>query len=127
MPLVKIDLKKGKPREFVIGFMDAVFASMLDVLHIPNDDKNIRVAEFEPDFFISKPPYEYFIEIIMFAGRTKETKSKLFKAIVEQLLEKLQVDPKTVFILINEQPLENWGVRGGFSATDIQFDFKIDI
>jgi 4-oxalocrotonate tautomerase family enzyme len=127
MPIVKIDLKKGKTIEFHKIFMDLVHASMVEVLQLPTDDRNIRISEFDPAYIQSKPPYEYFIEIIMFAGRTKETKSKLFRSIVSKLKEALKIAPTHVFIVINEQPKENWGIRGGVSAADIKFDFNVNI
>lgn len=81
--------------------------------------------DYDADCFDTKPPYQYFIEIIMFSGRTKETKSKLFKLLVDKLDNKLNIDPQSVFIVINEQPTENWGIRGGISAADVQLDFTI--
>jgi hypothetical protein len=74
MPLVKIDLKKGKSKDFKRTFIDSVHESMIETLKIPTDDKNIRLMGYESDCFDSKPPYEYFIEILMFAGRTKKQK-----------------------------------------------------
>jgi 4-oxalocrotonate tautomerase family enzyme len=127
MPIVKIDLRKGKSKDFLKILMDSVHESMVEILLIPTDDRNIRLSEYEVEFFDSKPPYEYFIEIIMFEGRTKETKSKLFRSIVSKLKNQLEIEPETVFIVINEQPKDNWGIRGGISASDIQFDFKINI
>jgi 4-oxalocrotonate tautomerase family enzyme len=127
MPIVKIDLKKGKTKDFKRIFMDSVHGSMIETLMIPSDDKNIRLLDYDSDYFDSKPPYEYFIEIIMFAGRTKETKSKLFKSIVDRLHDKLDINPQSVFIVINEQPTDNWGIRGGISASDIKLEFKMII
>ena len=127
MPIVKIDLKKGKSKDFKRTFMDSVHESMIETLMIPTDDKNIRLLDYDSDCFDSKPPYEYFIEIIMFTGRTEETKSKLFKSLVDKLHDKLDINPKTVFIVINEQPTDNWGIRGGISASDVNFDFNINL
>jgi phenylpyruvate tautomerase PptA (4-oxalocrotonate tautomerase family) len=127
MPLVKIELKKGPSKKFLKDFMDTVHESMIDVLSIPANDRNQRMYEFDPNLFEAKPPYEYFIEITMFKGRSKEIKGKLFKTIVQNLEKELSIDPQKVFIVINEQPLENWGVRGGISASDISFGFDINV
>ncbi|NLU38089.1 MAG: tautomerase family protein [Bacteroidales bacterium] len=125
MPVVKIELIKGKSKEFKMIFMDTVHESMVETLKIPANDKNIRLMDYDADCFDTKPPYQYFIEIIMFSGRTKETKSKLFRSLVDKLHDKLNIDPHSVFIVINEQPTENWGIRGGISASDVQLDFTI--
>lgn len=127
MPIVRIDLKKGKSKDFRRTFMDSVHESMIETLMIPVEDRNIRLSDYDAEFFDTKPPYEYFIEIIMFAGRTKETKSKLYKSIVDRLNDKLDINPQSVFIVINEQPTDNWGIRGGVSASDVKLDFKVNI
>jgi len=127
MPVVKIELIKGKSKEFKMIFMDTVHESMVETLKIPANDKNIRLMDYDADCFDTKPPYQYFIEIIMFSGRTKETKSKLFRSLVDKLHDKLNIDPQSVFIVINEQPTENWGIRGGISASDVQLDFTVTL
>lgn len=127
MPIVKIDMIQGRTSDFKRAFMDSVHEAMIETLKLPADDRNIRVTEYAADCFDAKPPYEYFIEIMLFTGRTKETKSQLFQSIVKRLNDKLGIDPQTVFMVLNEQPLENWGVRGGISAADIQFGFKINV
>jgi phenylpyruvate tautomerase PptA (4-oxalocrotonate tautomerase family) len=43
MPVVKIDLKEGKSKDFKRIFMDSVHESMIETLMIPSDDKNIRL------------------------------------------------------------------------------------
>jgi phenylpyruvate tautomerase PptA (4-oxalocrotonate tautomerase family) len=127
MQIVKIDYRKGKSKGFIRVFMESIHESMIKTLMIPIDDRNQRVLEYDLDFFDSKAPYEYFIEIVMFAGRIKETKSKLFKSIVDKLHDSLDINPQSVFIVINEQPMDKWGIRGGISASDIKFDFKINL
>jgi phenylpyruvate tautomerase PptA (4-oxalocrotonate tautomerase family) len=127
MPITKIVLKKGQPKDFRKGLMDSVHESLVEIFKIPPIDRNQMLSEFDEEYFTAKPPYEIFIEITVFSGRTKETKAALFKSIVVKLQKNLQVNPEKVFIVINEQPVENWGIRGGISAADIKFDFKINV
>ncbi len=37
------------------------------------------------------------------------------------------VDPMRTLIVLHEPPLENWGIRGGKAATDVQIGFKVDV
>jgi len=97
------------------------------VLELPSDDRNILIMEYEKELFEMKDPYEYLIEISMFSGRTNETKRKLFATIVERLHSKLNIEKESIFIFINEQALNNWGIRGGKSGEDIDLGFKVDI
>ena len=126
MPLVKIELAKGRNNETLLKLKDLVMNSVVEALELPDDDRNIRLIEYEPDFFSMKNPYEILIEITLFSGRTKETKKKLFQTIVQKL-STIHIEKENVFIILNEQPLENWGVRGGIPADEIKLDFQVTI
>jgi phenylpyruvate tautomerase PptA (4-oxalocrotonate tautomerase family) len=122
MPLTKVELISGKSQEFKQSLMSLIGGVLIEVLELPDDDKNIRMQEYEKSNFIMKKPYEYLIEITLFEGRTEKTKKELYKRIVEELEEKLRIEKGKIFIVLNEQPLENWGVRGGTSAKEIKFN-----
>jgi 4-oxalocrotonate tautomerase family enzyme len=124
MPLVKIELREGKKKSTLIKIRDTVMDSVVDALQLPTDDRNIRIIEYCEEFFRMKPPYEILIEIYMFSGRTKETKRKLFHSLVHSLQAKTGIEKEKIFILLNEQPLENWGIQGGLPADDKAFNFN---
>ncbi|MBI4743792.1 MAG: tautomerase family protein [Actinobacteria bacterium] len=119
MPLVKIELVSGKNQEFKEKIMTLTGKFVVDVFELQEDDKNIRLLEYDKACFIMKSPYEYLIEITLFKGRNKETKKELYGKIVNTLEEKLGIEKDKIFIVLNEQPLENWGIRGGTSAEEV--------
>jgi phenylpyruvate tautomerase PptA (4-oxalocrotonate tautomerase family) len=127
MPVIKIELIKGREKNHLLQIKDEVMNAVVESLLLPDNDRNIRIQEYEADFFSMKSPYEILIEIIMFEGRTKETKKLLYQKIVDNLYQKQLVDKSKVFIILNEQALENWGVRGGVPADEIMLDFKVNI
>lgn len=127
MPFTKISLIKGEDKSFLHDIKEEILVSLIDVLKLPSDDRNILLMEYEAELFEMKEPYKYLIEIAMFSGRSNETKKLLFKTIVAKLNTKLNIKKESVFIFINEQPLNNWGVRGGKSAEEVNLEFKIDI
>jgi len=127
MPLVKIEMTKGNSKEFLLKFMDIVMETVVEVLQLPQDDRNIRLLEYESELFTMKPPYKYIIEISLFEGRTDETKRNLYKAIADNLEKTTKINRTELFILLNDQPKINWGVRGGLAASDIKLNFKTDI
>jgi phenylpyruvate tautomerase PptA (4-oxalocrotonate tautomerase family) len=127
MPTVKIELLKGKEIQSLIRIRDLVMDSVVEALQLVSDDRNIRLIEYDPDFFQMKPPYEMLIEISMFIGRTKETKRKLYKTIVDKLESNGLFDRNKILITLNEQNIENWGIRGGISADEIDLGFKINV
>jgi 4-oxalocrotonate tautomerase family enzyme len=127
MPLIKIDIEKGQNKDFLISLMQLTMDCAQEILKLPSDDRNIRLMEYDKGLFFMKPPYRLIIEISMFSGRTIDTKRKLYQLIVNTLNDKLGIDKNEVFILINEQPKENWGVRGGIPASEIDLGFKVEI
>jgi phenylpyruvate tautomerase PptA (4-oxalocrotonate tautomerase family) len=127
MPTVRIELMTGRDKQTLMKIKNLVMDSVVESLQLLPDDRNIRVIEYQPDLFQMKPPYEILIEISMFSGRTKETKRKLFKTIVDILEIGCSIDKRKVLITINEQPLENWGGRGGIPANEMDLGFKVDI
>jgi phenylpyruvate tautomerase PptA (4-oxalocrotonate tautomerase family) len=127
MPTVKIELLAGKDRSELIKIRDLVMDSVVEILQLPADDRNIRLIEYQPELFQMKSPYELLIEISLFTGRTKETKRNLFQTIVDRLEANGLMEKKKVFIVLNEQPAENWGVRGGIPADEIDLGFRVEI
>ena len=115
MPLVKIEIIKGKSLEYKKSVLDAVHVALENAIQIENWDRFQRLYEIEDDLFErseSKTDKFTMIEITMFPGRTKEQKSKLYKEIVKELNQRLGIEPTDIFIVINEPANENWGLAG---------------
>lgn len=115
MPLVKIEIIKGKSLEYKKTVLDAVHVALENTIQIENWDRFQRLYEIEDDLFErseSKTDKFTMIEITMFPGRTKEQKSKLYKEIVKELNQRLGIEPTDIFIVINEPANENWGLAG---------------
>jgi phenylpyruvate tautomerase PptA (4-oxalocrotonate tautomerase family) len=127
MPLVKIELQKGNSKEFLVSFMNTTMDCIQTVLKLPANDRNIRLSEFDSHLFTMKPPYKYIIEISLFSGRTIDTKRTLYSFLSETLVNKLEINKNELFMLLNEQPKDNWGIRGGVPASDIALGFKVEV
>jgi len=37
------------------------------------------------------------------------------------------VPAKDILIVLNEPPLENWGIRGGTPAAEVELGFRLDL
>ena len=115
MPLVEINLKKGKAPEYKKALMDCIHQSLMEAFGIEDWDDFQRINEYDDcDFRIPSFKSDDFmiIELTVFPGRTKEQKKKVIETITESLKNTLSVDPADVFITIIEPPLENWGMGG---------------
>lgn len=130
MPLVKVEIFSGKTKDYKKALLDSIHSALVEAFKIPEYDRMQRLYELDKDNFetISDKTDKFtLIELTVFKGRSIEAKRKLYSTIVQKLDEALGIDGSDILIVINEPPLENWGVRGGKAAIDIDFGFKIDV
>jgi 4-oxalocrotonate tautomerase len=52
------------------------------------------------------------LRVSLWAGRTKEQKAELAKALTDTMVKVAKVPPEAVTIMIEELPKENWASRG---------------
>jgi phenylpyruvate tautomerase PptA (4-oxalocrotonate tautomerase family) len=129
MPLVKVSLLKGKSKEEKEALLDAIHAALIEAFKIPENDRNQRIFEFEPENFEipeGKTSNYTLIEMDVFLGRSIEAKRKLYQTIVQNL-QRLKFQASDVLIVLNEPQLDNWSVRGGVPASEIDLGFRIDV
>ena len=107
MPVVKVSMLEGKTPEYKRTVLDSIHDGLVDSIGIEDWDRFQRVEK--PDF---KSDDFMIVELSIFPGRTKEMKGKLIETICSNLNSRLSIDPSDVFIVINEPPLENWGIGG---------------
>lgn len=89
-----------------------------------------RLYELEKDNFETSPTKTEnvtLIELTVFKGRSYEAKKNLYSAIVRNLAKSPGIDGNDISIVINEPPLENWGVKGGMPANKVDLGFRIEV
>ncbi|HLO72689.1 MAG TPA: tautomerase family protein [Flavobacterium sp.] len=131
MPSVLIEVRKKYSIEEEIGIMDAVHLALQTAFKILPTDKNVRLIVHEPHRFAippnkTNPEYYTHISIDGFIGRSLDAKRNLYKCIVQNL-ETFNIPKDHVKILLREIVPENWGIRGGQAACDVELGFKIDV
>lgn len=130
MPLVKVEIIKGKTVEYKKAVMDGIHEALVKALKIPDHDRIQRLYELEPDCFeyaTIKSNKITLIELTIFKGRSFEAKKQLYSEIVNNLDRNPGIPGDDVVIVINEPPLENWGVRGGKPANEVKLGFEINV
>lgn len=129
MPLTRIETRRAWPPEQVAALMEAVYLAQREALKLPEGDKNIRYLEHRPEHF-SVPPgkTENFtlVEVQMFPGRSLAAKRALYQGIVQRL-GALGIAPTDILIVLQEPPLDNWGLRGGQPASELDLGFNLDV
>ena len=103
MPLVRIEILKGRSADEKQRLLDAVHAAL--------------VEGFGERYSL--------IEITAFPGRSADAKRRLYEAIVRNLRAE-RVPAEDVFVVLTEPPMENWGIRGGRPASEVDLGFRID-
>jgi 4-oxalocrotonate tautomerase len=121
MPLVRIDLRQGKPAEYRAALGDAVHQAMVETINVPAADRFQLIAEHPAGGMIHDPSYlgvsrtddVVFVQITLNAGRTVEMKKALYARIVELLAQKPGVRPEDVLVSLVEVTKENWSFGNG--------------
>lgn len=131
MPCTTIDVRTQYTAQQENALIEAVHAALVVAFKIPPHDKNIRLVVHAPHRFACPPtathPGAYtHVTIDAFVGRSLDAKRQLYRAVVDNLAP-LGIPPDHVMILIRESPTENWGIRGGFAACDVDLGFKVEI
>lgn len=121
MPLVRIDLRLGKPPEYGKQIGEIIYQAMLDILGVPTNDRFQIITEhpesglqFDREYLgIHRSDDCIFLQITLNAGRTVETKQRFYKAVADGLHDALKVRREDVFINLVEVSKENWSFGNG--------------
>ncbi|MEX0832941.1 MAG: tautomerase family protein [Actinomycetota bacterium] len=129
MPLVRIEILEGRPVPEKKRLLQAVHDALVEAFGIPDDDRTQRIFEHDPGNFEIPPGHSdkyMLVEIVAFPGRSTTAKRALYKAIVRNLGD-IGVPAGDVFVVIQEPRMENWGIRGGRSADEVDLGYSLDV
>jgi phenylpyruvate tautomerase PptA (4-oxalocrotonate tautomerase family) len=129
-PLVKIEIRKGKTKEYKKAILNGVHDALVEAIKIPDYDRFQRIYELDENNFEvpeTKTDKVTLIEITMFQGRSIEAKKALYKLINHNLAKNPGIDGNDITIVLLEPPLENWGVMGGKPANEVDLGFNITV
>jgi phenylpyruvate tautomerase PptA (4-oxalocrotonate tautomerase family) len=129
LPIVKIEIRKGKTNEHKKAILTGIHDALVESIKIPDHDRLQRIYELDEDNFEAheKTDNITLIEIILYKGRSIEAKKALYKAINKNLASDPGIDGNDIFIVLLEPPLENWGIRGGKPASEVDLGFNIKV
>ena len=122
MPLVRIDVRKGKDAAYRQEISRVVYDAMVGV-GVPQKDRFQIIAEHDAVNFIYDPSYLgiertgdlVIIQITWNEGRTVEQKKTLFKAIADGLHAAIGLRREDVLIDLIEVKKENWSFGNGIA------------
>jgi len=122
MPLVRIDLRKGKDATYREEISRIVHEALVSV-GVPTDDRFQLISEHEPPNLVFDQTYLgirrtedlVMIQITWNEGRTLEQKKALYKAIADGLGGRLGLRREDVFINLVEVKKKNWSFGNGIA------------
>jgi 4-oxalocrotonate tautomerase len=123
MPLVRIDLQKGKDAAYRQTAGQVVYEAMVAHTGVPSNDRFQIIGEHATENFIFDLDYLgihrtndlIMVQIFFNEGRSVAQKQALYKAIAEGLSASLQVRLEDVFITLVEVKKENWSFGNGIA------------
>lgn len=129
MPIVRVEIREGKSPEYKKAILDGVHAALVEGFKIPDWDRMQLLYELPASRFEAgrKSDNVTIVTITAFAGRSREAKKKLYRAIVEKLATSPGIVGADITIVLVEPPLEDWGIRGGKPADEADIGFDINV
>lgn len=108
---------------------DVVHQAAVRTLKLPADKRFQRflgLDEWQLVAPLDRSQQYLLIEVLMFSGRTLETRKALVRALMDDLARELDLHPADVEVTIIESPRENWGIRGQH-GDELALPYKVDV
>lgn len=131
MPHALIEVRRRYSGAEEVTIIDAVHDALVTAFQIPPQDKHVRLVAHEPHRFacpptLTQPEFFTLVSIDCFAGRSLQAKRTLYRELVNRLAV-LGVPRDHISITLREIEPQNWGIRGGQAACDIDLGFDVHV
>lgn len=122
MPLVRINMPKGKGPEFRKAISQGIQNALVETFNVPKDDLFQIITEGAPQAEIVHAPSYLgiaytddlvLIQLTVSDTRTIEQKKQLFRRIADHLSERAGLRREDIFINLVEVKKENWSFGMG--------------
>ncbi len=121
MPLVRIDMLEGKPREYRAKVGEIVYQAMREVLNVPENDRFQVIEEHPKDSLVLDRTYLgiqrsddcIVFQITLNSGRSVELKQRFYKTLADRLHAELKLRREDVIVNLVEVGKENWSFGNG--------------
>ena len=129
MPSSCVEVRRSYTPDEEVAIIDAVHEALVAAFGIPPQDKHVRLITHEPHRYshpadLTDPDRYTLVTIDCFTGRSVDAKRELYRGIVTRLAA-LGIPADHVTILLREGARENWGIRGGQAACDLELGSRV--
>ncbi len=108
---------------------DVVHQCVVEAFKLPEDKRFHRFIALDSDDFIfpaDRSEKYTIIEIIMFEGRSVESKKHLIGLLYELLAASFGISAQDLEIVMIESPKHNWGIRG-LPADELTLNYQVNV
>ena len=115
MPVVKIEIMKGRPKEYKSTIFECIYEALDIAISVPRERITLKLTENDETCFVPSPERTsqfILIEIILLPGRDAVLKKSAIEEITRLLGEKLGIVPNDILIIFFDPSKENWGHKG---------------
>ena len=121
MPLVRIDLKRGKSAAHRKALVNGVYGALRETFNVPEEDRFVAVTGHDGDdlafsrtfFGIERSDDFVMIQLTVGNTRSRGQKKALFARIVALLADNPGLRPQDVMINLVEVKTEDWSFGNG--------------
>jgi len=116
MPLVRIDLRRGKPAAYRRAICDGIYRALRETFNVPENDRFLdSFIHAESYLGITYSDDLVVVQITVSDTRTTATKQALFARISALLAENPGLRKEDLFINLVECKTENWSFGNGIA------------
>ena len=131
MPFAQIEVRRPYSQAEEVAILDAVHAALVAAFLIPTRDRHLRLLSHEPHRFavpptLTQPEFFTLVSVDCFSGRSVQAKRALYAEIVARLAA-LGIPRDHISIVLRESEAQNWGLRAGQAACDIDLGFTVEV
>ncbi|MCB2225101.1 MAG: tautomerase family protein [Desulfarculaceae bacterium] len=122
MPVAVVHLSESLPLEGRAALADELRHAVVESLGVPPQFGKVIVyaaPQAQRSVHPERDPGFVLVELHLFSGRTREVKARLVAALDAVVRRHTGLSPENVFVHLIESPKENWGLRGGRPADEV--------
>ncbi|WP_413475751.1 tautomerase family protein [Staphylococcus equorum] len=120
MPLIKVDMIKGRNKEEIKSILDITYNVMLETIQAPigdryqivNQHEDYEMQILDTGLGVSRTD-DVLVFTIVTRPRTKDQKTNFYKKLADSLNEKLNIRTEDIMISLVENSDEDWSFFNG--------------
>jgi phenylpyruvate tautomerase PptA (4-oxalocrotonate tautomerase family) len=121
MPLVRIDLIKGRREDEIAAVGEAVQRALVETMNVPERDRFQVITEHAPGRLVYNKSYLgvgrtdgfLLVQVTLSAGRTTAQKKAFYARLAELLATGARMRPEDIAVSLVESTREDWSFGNG--------------